>query len=184
MFNRKDRKGFTLVEIILFIVVFSVGVVGIMSVFYNTLGKTGNPLVRDRAIQVAQAAMENIFNKKWDENTPNGGCKEEDYALSCNYSNSSIGADSGETGINDYDDVDDYVSTGSSYKKYRVWQSEDLGLSEGFNVKVTVSYANVDSTGKISENTASKTNYKMITVEVSGNGLGETYTLKAVKANF
>ena len=175
MFN-KNKNGFTLIEIILFIVIFTLGVVGLLTLFYNTLGKTSDPVIRDRGIQVAQAVMEEIFSKKWDNNTPNGGGE-------INFNSSSIGND-GESSIDNYDDIDDYVDTGTEYKKTRTWQSENFGLTSGYDITITVSYANVDGSGNISEESSSKTDYKMITVEVSKNSLNETYKLVTVKANF
>ena len=183
MFNNLKKKGFTLIEIILFIVVFTLGVVGLLTLFFNTLGRTSDPVVRDRGIQVAQSVMEEIFSKKWDENTPNGGCKDEDFSSVCVPDNSSIGPDSGEN-FETYDDIDDYVDTGTEYKKSKTWQSDNFTSTSGYNVNITVSYANVDGSGNISEETSTKTDYKMITVEVSGNGLNETYKLVAIKANF
>ena len=181
MFN---KKGFTLIEIILFIVVFTLGVVGIMVLFYNTIGKTSNPLIRDRGIQVAQAVMDEILAKKWDENVPNGGCKDNS-GVCGDPSLSSIGPDAGENSIDKFDDVDDYVDTGSEYKKTKTWQCSDFGLTSGFSVKITVSYADVSSTsGEITEITSSKKPYKLITVEVTASSIGEQYRLVAVKADF
>ena len=179
-----NKRGFTLIELILFIVIFTLGVMGIMVLYFNVLGKTSNPIIRERGIQVAQAVMDEILSKKWDENTPNGGCKDSDYTTVCSPNNSSIGPDPGENSINDYDDVDDYVDSGSKYKKSKTWKSEDFGLTPGFSVKITVSYADVDSSGKITENTTTKTFYKLITVEVSSNLIHEKYKIIAVKADF
>jgi MSHA pilin protein MshD len=175
-----SKRGFTLVEMILFIVVFSLGIVGVMTLYYNTLGKTSNPILRNKAVQVLQSTMEMIYSKKWDENTPNGGCA----AISeCNFLLSHLGPETGETSLYDFDDIDDFVNSGSKFKKTEVWKSEDFGLTEGFKIKITVSYANVAGE-KIYENTSSKSNYKLIKIEVTGNGLNETYELTAVKANF
>ena len=179
-----NKKGFTLIEIILFIIVFTLGVVGIMVLFYNTLGKTSDPLIRERGIQVAQAVMDEILAKKWDEKVPNGGCKNNS-GVCGDPSQSSIGPDSGENSIDRYDDVDDYVDTGSEYKKTKTWQSSDFGLTSGFSVKITVSYADVNpTTGEITENTSSKTSYKLITVEVDAGNINEQYRLIAIKADF
>ncbi len=186
MFNNIGRthrsNGFSLVEIILFIVIFSLGIVGIMTLFYNTLGKTGNPILRDRAVQTLQSVMEEIYGKKWDETTPNGGCN--DFTTECSVAASHIGPESGENQISDYDDVDDYVNSGTSFKKSRTWSSEDFGLTKGYGIEITVSYANVDSSGNISENSLSKTNYKMIKVEIFSDKLKERFSLITVKANF
>ena len=180
----RNKKGFSLIEMILFIVVFTLGVMGIMILYYNTLGRTSDPLVRERGIQVAQAVMDEILSKKWDENTPNGGCKDNDYSTLCSPNNSSIGPDNDENNIRDYDDVDDYVDTGTNYKKTKTWNSSDFGLTPGYTVKITVSYANVSGAGEISENLLSKTYYKLISVEVSSRALNEKYKLIAIKADF
>jgi len=179
-----SKKGFTLVEIILFLIVFSLGVVGIMTIFYNTLGKTTDPLIRDRGIQIAQGIMEEIISRKWDELTPNGGCKDFENGVCANPLLSSLGPDNGEDSISKFNDVDDFVDTGNNFEKHKIWQSEDFGLTSGFKVKITVSYANVDSSGNIRKNSNSKTPYKLIQVEVSPEGLNETYTLTAIKADF
>jgi MSHA pilin protein MshD len=175
-----SEKGFTLIEMILFIVVFSLGIVGVMTLYYNTLGRTSDPILRNRAVQVLQSTMEMIYSKKWDENTPNGGCGN---ISECNFLLSHLGPEPGETSLYHFDDIDDFVKSGSKFKKTEEWKSEDFGLTKGFKIKITVSYANV-SGEKIYENTSSKSNYKLIKIEVSGNGLSETYKLIAVKANF
>ena len=181
MFN---KNGFTLIEIILFIIVFTLGVIGIMVLFYNTLGKTSDPLIRDRGIQVAQAVMEEILSKKWDELTPNGGCKNNS-GVCGDPSLSSLGPDTGEINPEDFDDVDDYVDTGTEYEKSKTWQSSNLGLTSGFSVKITVSYADVNlTTGEIIKNISSKTPYKLITVVVNANNISEQYRLIAIKADF
>ena len=176
-----NKKGFSLIEMVLFIVVFSLGIVGIMNLYTNTLGKTSDPIVRSRGIQVLHSVMELIYSKKWDDTTPNGGC--DNITSECNYLSSHIGPETGETSIYKYNDVDDFVDSGTAYKKSKEWDSSDFGLISGFKIKVTVSYATV-SGDKVFESTSSKTNYKLIQIEVTGNGLNETYKLIAVKANF
>ncbi len=176
-----SKKGFSLIEILLFITVFAIGIVGVMTLYTNTLGKTSDPIVRNRSIQVLQSVMEVIYSKKWDENTPEGGC-DDITSDNCSASNSSIGPDSGENSISDYDDVDDFVDSGSAYKKSKQWLSENFNLNPGYKVTITVSYANI-SGNKIYENTSSKTNYKLITVELQDKS-GENFKLIAVKANF
>ncbi len=183
-----SRNGFTLIEIIIFIVVFTLGVVGIMTLFYNTLGKTSDPIVRNRSIQILQSTMEQIFNKKWDERVPNGGCQDSDYTSghACDTTLSSIsGPDAGETDFTKYDDIDDFVDTGDDYSKTKEWESSSLGFTSGYTIKITVTYADVNpTTGAITSNTTSKTDYKMITVELNSGALGEVYKITAVKANF
>jgi MSHA pilin protein MshD len=166
------NKGFTLIEIVIFIVVFSLGVMGIMVLFYNTLGKTSDPLLRVQAVQTAQAVMEIVAAKKFDETTPNGGGKAERFSEFKN--------DNGENNVEQYDDIDDYVDSCNSEKAYT---STDLGLKGNYDIKIKITYAHIDGSNTVSED-CTQSNYKMITVTVGKNVLNETYTLKKLKGNF
>ncbi len=168
----KSKAGFTLIEIILAIVVFSIGVVGIMVVFYNTLGRTSNPIVRHRAIDVTSSVMDVILSKKFDNDTPNGGGV---IPLSeVNIGKESTDGNSTET----FDDVDDFnglsCTTGSS--------GCFPDVTPGYHVEVTVQCAKLN--GNNVEIASCPQNFKLITVKVKPKGLNETYTLKALKGNF
>lgn len=169
---KRGNSGFSIIEIIIFIVVFSLGVMGIMTIFYNTLGKSSDPTLRLQGVQTAQAVLEEIYLKKFDENTPNGGGKVAVY--------SSFGADSGETAINRYDDVDDFVTACGVERNFL---SADFGLKNSYNVTVKVSYAQISVSNNITE-TCSVTDYKFITVTVITPGVNERYNLKVLKGNF
>jgi len=166
-----NKKGFTLIEIIIFIVVFSLGVMGIMVLFYNTLGKTSDPLLRVQAVQTAQAVMEIVAAKKFDENTPNGGG-------SIGLNQITIGPD--EAQLKKYDDIDDYVDSCGVGKSY---SSTDLDLKGDYNITITVSYAHIVG-NSVTEDCNNKDNYKMIIVTVGKDSLNENYTLKRLKGNF
>ena len=179
------NKGFTLIEIIIFIVVFSIGVMGIMMLFFNTLGKTSDPLVRLQGIQTAQAVMEHISLKKFDEDTSKGG------GAVSPVDNISIGND-GEA-LSDYDDIDDFVDSCGSKKSYTP-QELDKKLKGNYKISIKIEYIEYDSLG------ASKTivgtcntsgagyidnkKYKLITVNLINKSINETYTIKRLKGNF
>jgi Tfp pilus assembly protein PilV len=73
MFSKIFSRGFTLIETIIFILVLSVGAVGIMTLYQNILSHGADPLLRHKGLVLAQDLMDEILSKKWDENTPNGG---------------------------------------------------------------------------------------------------------------
>lgn len=175
------NKGFTLIEIIIFIVVFSIGVMGIMMLFFNTLGKTSDPLVRLQGIQTAQAIMESISLKKFDEDTLKGGG-------ATPLDNVSIGND-GEA-LSDYDDIDDFVDLCGSKKSYTP-QELDKKLDGNYKISIKVEYAKIDTSNTIvgTCNTSGagnidNKNYKLITVNLINKSIDETYTLKRLKGNF
>ncbi len=167
------NKGFSLIEMVIFIVVFSIGVVGIMVVFYNTLSKTSNPVVRLSGIDVASAVMNEILSRKFDNDTPNGGGT---IALSL----VNIGKEPpDDDNTLQYDDVDDYNGLSCITGSNGCFE----GVTPGYRVKITVKCAQVDSSGKVLTATC-PTNYKLITVTVFGHTGNEKYILKSIKANF
>jgi len=60
---RHNYSGFTLIEVVLTIVVLSVGIAGILSVMIQTTTYSGDPLQRQQAINVAQSYMEEIISR-------------------------------------------------------------------------------------------------------------------------
>jgi MSHA pilin protein MshD len=86
--NNARQTGFTLIELILFIVVVSIGVVGILSVMNFTVQHSADPMVRMQAATLADSIMEEILLKEYAD--PDGG------------------ANVVEAGRSTYDDVDDY----------------------------------------------------------------------------
>ncbi|WP_025270329.1 type II secretion system protein [Hippea sp. KM1] len=168
----KNKEGFTLIEIILAIVVFSIGVVGVMVVFYNTLGRTSDPIIRHRAVEVAQSVMDEILSRKFDNDTPNGGG-----VIPPNKIN--IGKESNDgSGTETFDDVDDFNGLSCTTGSNGCFPD----VTPGYHVEVTVQCVKLN--GNSVEVASCPENFKLITVKVKSKGLNETYTLKALKGNF
>jgi MSHA pilin protein MshD len=85
--NSAKQKGFTLIELVMFIVVVSVGLAGILSVMNLNAQHSVDPMVRKQAAALADSIMEEILLKAYSD--PDG-------------------TETGETGRDTYDDVDDY----------------------------------------------------------------------------
>lgn len=177
------KKSFTLIEIVIFIVVFSLGVMGIMFLFYNTLGKIYDPTARLKGIQVAQSVMEEIYGKAWD----NDSYESDNGSISLSLAN--IGREEPDDNISKFDDIDDFVKcqTGTncpcSETEYR---SEDFGLTPNYKVIVKISYADIDANNNINEECGQATDFKLITVKVSSDNIfnNEKYVLKFLKGNY
>ena len=61
------QRGFTLIELVIFIVVVSAGMAGILSVM-NAVGKTSvDPLVRKQAVSMADSILEEILLKRFSD---------------------------------------------------------------------------------------------------------------------
>jgi MSHA pilin protein MshD len=81
------QKGFTLIELVIFMIVVSVAVVGVLSVINQTVKSSADPMVRKQAAALADSILEEVLLKEY--NDPDA-------------------TNSGETGRDNYDDVDDF----------------------------------------------------------------------------
>lgn len=82
----RPQRGFTLIELIIFIVVVGAGVAGILSVYTTSIKNSADPLVRKQALAIAESLLEEIVLKEYAN--PSGGYTGTSRIL--------------------YDDVDDY----------------------------------------------------------------------------
>ena len=109
MIQRQHQRGFTLVEIIIVIVVFSIAVVGVLGTYQQTMRHANDPVHNARAVKLAQAYLEEILGKRFDENGAQGGvprCGSADAgSIACS---GAFGPDAGEGSRDLYDDVDDF----------------------------------------------------------------------------
>ena len=67
------QSGVSLLELIVFIVVVSIALGALFSVFNHSMVNSVDPIVRVRAMECAQAKLDEIMARKFDENTPSGG---------------------------------------------------------------------------------------------------------------
>ncbi len=79
----RRNRGFSLLETVIFIVVVAVGLTGILGLFVQNTQSSADPYVRERAVAVAHAYMDEIMGKRFDENTPLGGGCVETGSTSC-----------------------------------------------------------------------------------------------------
>ncbi len=155
------QRGFTLIELIAFMIIISVGVIGLLSTFNQTVSKSVDPIIKVRALELAQAQLDEVMARKFDTSTPTGGIPACSAATTpCDGFNA---ADQGN-----FDDVDDYqgfsATPPSSYLNY--------------SVDVSVSYAGNDLPGLVDNQAA-----KLVTVTVTMPD-GSTIRMSRYKVNF
>jgi MSHA pilin protein MshD len=202
----RHSQGFTLIEIVITIVILG-AVAGILVPFFNAIVHSPDPVIRERAISLGQAMMDEIMAKRWDKNTPMGGgpiCTEEspnlttrpkliDACVTKATTATSLGAD-GQTDRTLYDDVDDYNR----------WYEEDsfkdptddtkTFAMPGYELRVSVRYivSKPDpTTNSIDQSTSDApagptatgtSDTKLVVVTVK-SPLDETFTFVAVACN-
>jgi len=97
--TRLRQRGFTLIELIIFIVVVAAGLAGILSVMNSVVKSSADPMVRKQAMALADSILEEILLKSYCDpdtvivNPPNPPA---------------CGANTVESGRDTYDDVDDF----------------------------------------------------------------------------
>lgn len=101
--NRRTQRGFTLIEVIIFIVVVGAGLAGILTVMNTVVKSSADPLIAKQTVAIAESMLEEILLKEF--------CDPDTATLSttappvCPLSR--IAADQEATRTN-YDDVVDY----------------------------------------------------------------------------
>lgn len=66
------HRGFTLIELVITIVILGFSAM-VMLPFLQVISETPDPMIRQRAISLGQALLDEILAKRWDENTAIGG---------------------------------------------------------------------------------------------------------------
>ena len=110
MSSKRTNRGFTLVEVIIFIVVVGAAMAGILAVTNNTVKSSADPMIRKQAAALADSILEEILQKEYADPDATGG----------------------ETTRATMDDVDDY--NGKTKALFSDWPSN---LS-GYDVAITV----------------------------------------------
>lgn len=69
-----DRQaGATLIELVVFIVVISIALVALLSVYQQSVTKSVDPIVRVRLLELAQSQLDVVLAQQYDAATPPGG---------------------------------------------------------------------------------------------------------------
>lgn len=104
---RSRAQGFSLLEVILFIVVVSVGLAGLLTVYTTSVRSSADPMVRKQVVLIAEATMHEIMQKSFqnDPADPNNssatlGCTPTTTPIACTVNSWAARPN--------YNDVDDY----------------------------------------------------------------------------
>ena len=69
---RNTGHGFTLVELVIIIVVLAAGLVGIFTVYNQTIARSADPMLQQQALAIAEGYMEEILGLPCDAGAPTG----------------------------------------------------------------------------------------------------------------
>ena len=65
------QSGFTFVELVISLAVLGIAVVGVLLVFTQTVTRSADPMLREQALAIAEAYLEEVISKHYDD--PDGG---------------------------------------------------------------------------------------------------------------
>ena len=166
----RGQLGFSLIELVVGMLVISIAIVMLTSMFFPQADRSVESLYRMRSAELAHSVMNEIWGKRYDQQTnPNGGvpaCNTGTPLVPCS---STLGPD-GE-GRDDYNDVDDYHGLNINSFMFNSSQTY-AAVYTNFNLNVSVTY--VDATTQAA---------KLITVEVTTPS-SEVITYQSVRSNY
>jgi MSHA pilin protein MshD len=146
----RRQRGLSLVELIMFIVIVSVGIVGILLVMNVTVKGSADPMVRKQALAMAEAILDEVLAK--DFANPVGGYTE---ATPATCANRAL-----------YDDIDDYACFDGSTDNKKVHGDATLGSSSLAALSAYRATVTIDAAAVLGAITAGQT--KKVTVSVTG----------------
>ena len=177
----RTSKGFTLIELVVGIVVLSIALVLLTSMLFPQADRAAETLHRVRSAELAHSILNEIWSKRYDQNTnANGGvpaCGAEprpELGLPAGEvctDEADFGDDNGNLARNDFRDVDDYDDlshTSLMLNSASTYESE----YPNYKLSVTVTYVN-----------ASGIDTKLIRIDVTTPN-SEVITYNAVRSNY
>lgn len=144
------QRGATLIELVIFIVIVSVAVVGILSVMNITSSRSADPMIRKQALAIAESLMEEIQLQSYTFCDPDDANATTATAAvvgagGCAVTVQGLGpSPAGETRYNGFDNVGDYHGFGMN-GILRIEDAASIGGLGGYNANVTLAAQAVSS---------------------------------------
>lgn len=174
--KRAEADGFTLIELVVAMLILAIAGLGVTYALSLGLRHQSDPMAQSKAVALAEAYMEEILARRYDEHSPVGGvppCSPSTTACSA------AGAfDDGETRAN-FDDVDDYDGL-VEQPPLDANGSPRVGY-DSYQVSVSVRYPTAAQIAAFGLDNA--TDAKLVTVTVTTPDGGST-SFGAVRGNF
>lgn len=169
--------GMTLIEVVMFIVIVSVGLAGVLSAFNVATKGSADPLIRKQSISLAEGMMEEVLLKDF-ENDPADPANSSS-SLGCTSSTPTRCRANQLTDRQNYNDVDDYNGWNQTGINDILGTTSVAGLE---NYTLTVNVLLCSAAGANCEATFPAASTKKITVTASGGP--ESMTLTGYKTKY
>ena len=167
------QSGFTLIELVLFIVVVSVGLTGVLAAFNTVVRRSADPLATKQVLRVAEATMQEVLQKAYQNDPTDAG--NASATVGCTPTTTPSCRPNTPADRANYNDVDDY----NGYAQTGIMLLDGVtpvsGLT-GYTLTIAVDKAGATL------GTLTAPNVKKITVTVA-NGT-QTITLAGYRTNY
>ncbi|NLQ23829.1 type II secretion system protein [Shewanella sp. S-1] len=164
----KPQQGFTLIELVIGMLVIGIAIVMLTSMLFPQADRAASTLHRVRSAELAHSVMNEIWGKRYDQNTnANGGAPACGSPLGSNCS-TLLGPEFGES-RNNFNDVDDYNGLNETAT---MLNSTQTYANAYHNYRLSVTVAN----GAVS-------NTKLVTINVTTPD-NEVITYNMVRSNY
>ncbi|QHS15112.1 prepilin-type N-terminal cleavage/methylation domain-containing protein [Shewanella sp. Arc9-LZ] len=167
----QPTRGFTLIELVIGMMVIGIAIVMLTSMLFPQADRAASTLQRVRSAELAHSVMNEIWGKRYDQNTnPNGGVPacNAPIGIACTAA-SALGLDGESRDM--FNDVDDYNGLDEDDNMLDSSQTYVQAYPR-YQLQVTVAY--LDSATKAQ---------KLITVDVT-TPANEVITYQAVRSNY
>lgn len=109
----REESGFTLIEVIVFIVIVSVGLAGVLAAFNTAVKSSGDPMINSQILRLAEATMQEVLQKQYqnDPSDPANGSS----TLGCTPTTTPtcrVNTPADRANYNDVDDYNGFAQTG------------------------------------------------------------------------
>ena len=163
----KGQVGLTLIELIVFIVIVSVSLAGVATVYTTVVRSSADPVREKQAFAIAESLLEEVLNKSYcDPDTANTSTT----PVGCGVNTVEASRDLYDAAI----DYDNYTTVGV----LDVGSAAIAGLS-AYNVNVRV----LPQGGVLSPGDGSANNYSIVTVTVTDTAANRSFVLTGYKFN-
>ncbi|MGE6380888.1 type IV pilus modification PilV family protein [Shewanella baltica] len=164
----KPQQGFTLIELVIGMLVIAIAIVMLTSMLFPQADRAASTLHRVRSAELAHSVMNEVWGKRYDQNTnANGGTPACGSPLG-NNCYTSLGPEVGES-RNDFNDVDDYNGLNETATMLNSTQTYAAAYPN-YRLSVTVAYGPAPNT-------------KLVTINVTTPD-NEVITYNLVRSNY
>lgn len=167
------QRGVTLVELLIFIVVVSIGVTGVLIAFNSAVTSSADPMLSKQALRLAESTLQEVLQKSYQNDALDAANASS--TLGCTPTTTPSCRANNPTDRPNYNDVDDY----NAYS-----QSGVTTLDGAVTVTALATYSVSISVDKATATlgTITAPHVKKITVTVTGRG--QTLSLVGYRSNY